>query len=271
MYKIALGAGHRLETPGKRLPAELDPNQTREWWLNDRICDKVEDKLTAYDGYALIRMDDTNGVEAIDLAERCKIANDFGADVVIAVHHNASGKIFSGGGIVVYRDPLANGADTVSLQEDLYEALIAHTGLKGNRADPMAESALYVLRNTKAPAALLELGFMDSTVDAPIILTEEFAEQCADAIVEVLVRRGKLTKKKEPTAMTKERFSNMMAVWMDQQAAKAPSAWSAEARAWAEQNGIVKGTGEGGMEYKRPVTREEMVEMLYRLSKIITM
>lgn len=76
---------------------------------------------------------------------------------------------------------------------------------------------------------------------------------------------------KEDSVMTQEQFNKMMAVWMDQQAAKAPSAWSAEARSWAEQNGIVKGTGEGGMEYKRPVTREEMVEVLYRLSKIITM
>lgn len=195
MYKIALGAGHTLNTAGKRLPKELDPKQTREWWLNDRICDMIEKKLSAYEGYDLVRVDDTNGKKPIDLAARCKIANDFGADVVIAVHHNAAGRIFDGGGIVVYRDPLANDKATVSLQEELYAALIAHTGLKGNRSDPMAESALYVLRNTKAPAALCELGFMDSTVDAPQILTEKFAEQCADAIVEVLVKRGKLTKK----------------------------------------------------------------------------
>ena len=62
MYKIALGAGHVLNTAGKRLPKELDPNQTREWWLNDRICDKVEKKLGFYDGYALVRVDDTNGL-----------------------------------------------------------------------------------------------------------------------------------------------------------------------------------------------------------------
>lgn len=195
MYKIALGAGHILSTAGKRLPKELDPKETREWWLNDRICDKIEKKLSAYEGYELIRVDDTNGVKPIDLAARCKAANNFGADVFVAVHHNAAGRIFDGGGIVVYRDPLAKDKATVALQEEMYAALIAHTGLKGNRSDPMAEDNLYVLRNTKMPAVLLELGFMDSTVDAPIILTEEFAEQCADAIVEVLVKRGKLTKK----------------------------------------------------------------------------
>ena len=51
------------------------------------------------------------------------------------------------------------------------------------------------------PAIILECGFMDSATDVPIILTEEFAEGCATAIVEVLVKRGKLTKK--PVTITK--------------------------------------------------------------------
>lgn len=275
MYKIALGAGHVLNTAGKRLPIELDPNQTREWWLNDRICDKVEKKLGAYDGYALVRVDDTNGLvpHPDGLAGRCAIANDFGADVFVAVHHNAAGRIFSGGGIVVYRDPLANDNATVSLQEEMYAALIAHTGLKGNRADPMAESALYVLRNTKMPAVLLELGFMDSTVDALIILTEAYAEQCADAIVEVLVKRGGLTKREvtEPTPAPKnsewDTFNLLMSRYLYEQKQAEPSVWSEEARTWAVDNGLVVGTSER-FEWKRPVTREELVTILHRYSKM---
>lgn len=271
MYKIALGAGHVLNTAGKRLPKELDPNETREWWLNDRICDKTEVKLSAYDGYELVRMDDTNGLvpHPDGLAGRCKIANDFGADVVVAVHHNAAGRIFSGGGIVVYRDPLANDEATVSLQEEMYAALIAHTGLKGNRADPMAESALYVLRNTKAPAVLLELGFMDSRVDAPIILTEEYAEQCADAIVEVLVKRGGLVKKEvaEPDPAPKntewDTFNLLMSRYLYEQKTANPSNWSEAARNWATQSGLVVGTGDS-FEWKRPVTREELITILHR-------
>ena len=45
------------------------------------------------------------------------------------------------------------------------------------------------------PAVLLELGFMDSKVDTPIILTDEHAVECAEAIVEVLAEKGGLTKK----------------------------------------------------------------------------
>ena len=45
------------------------------------------------------------------------------------------------------------------------------------------------------PAVLLELGFMDSATDVPIILTEDYADKCAAAIVEVVVAKGGLKKK----------------------------------------------------------------------------
>ncbi len=39
---IALDAGHGYNTIGKRCMKKLDPDQTREWYLNDRIMDLVE-------------------------------------------------------------------------------------------------------------------------------------------------------------------------------------------------------------------------------------
>ena len=38
---IALDAGHGMGTAGKRCLKSIDPNQTREWFLNDRIADMV--------------------------------------------------------------------------------------------------------------------------------------------------------------------------------------------------------------------------------------
>lgn len=199
MFKLALGAGHYLGTAGKHIPKSLDPNETKEWVLNDRICDKVEVLLGEYDGIEILRVDDTDGKKNIPIEERVDAANAWGADFALSVHHNAGINGGSGGGIVAYRDPLANDGETVAWQEELYKALIDHTGLKGNRANPMAEAAFYVIRYTKMPATLLELGFMDSATDAPIILTDEYAQKCAEAIVEVIVRRAGLTKKPAPT------------------------------------------------------------------------
>lgn len=196
MFKIALTAGHYLETPGKRCLKSLDPKETREWVLNDRIADKIEQKLKAYDGYALIRTDDTTGKKDISLTARTNAANNFKADFYLSIHHNAGINGGNGGGIVAYVYPGVD-EETKAWQRDLYEALIAKTGLKGNRSNPLKESNLHEVRESHMSAVLLELGFMDSKTDVPKILTEEYAEQCADAIVGVLARKGKLTKKVE--------------------------------------------------------------------------
>lgn len=46
---IVLDAGHGYHTAGRRCMKKLDPDQTREWYLNDRIMDMVEVLLRDYD------------------------------------------------------------------------------------------------------------------------------------------------------------------------------------------------------------------------------
>jgi N-acetylmuramoyl-L-alanine amidase len=196
-FKIALDAGHYMNTPGKRCLKSIDPNETREWWLNNRICDKVEQLLNSYSGYSILRVDDTAGQKEVTLEARVNAANKWGANFYLSVHHNAGVNGGSGGGIVVYTHP--NGSKASGEWSDaLYRKLVAKTALKGNRSTPQAKSNLYVLRMTTMPSCLLELGFMDSKTDVPIILTEEYAQHCAESIAEVIVERCKLTKK--PTA-----------------------------------------------------------------------
>lgn len=198
-FKIALTAGHYMGTPGKRCLKSLDKNETREWVLNDRIADKVEKLLAAsYTGYELIRTDDTTGKKDISLPARTNAANNFKADVYISIHHNAGIKGGKGGGIVAYTYTKVDQV-TKDWQKALYNALIAETGLKGNRSNPLASSNLHECRETKMPAILLEMGFMDSASDVPKILTEAYADQCARAIVKVIAERGKLTKKDKKT------------------------------------------------------------------------
>ena len=194
MYKIALNAGHGLNTAGKRCLASLDPNETREWQLNSRICNKIEEKLKAYDGYELIRLDDTTGKTDIALKTRTNKANEFGADFYLSIHHNAGVNGGNGGGIIAI---VYNKVDntTLNYQKALYDSLIKHTGLKGNRSQPLQKQDLHEVRESKMPAVLLECGFMDSAYDVPIILTDKFADQVATACVEVLVSKGGLTEK----------------------------------------------------------------------------
>ena len=194
-FKIALTAGHYKYTSGKRCLKSLDSNETREWVLNDRIADIVE-KLLAdnYIGYELLRTDDTTGEKDISLNARTNAANNWKADFYLSIHHNAGINGGKGGGIVAYVYTTAS-AESVEWQKALYNELIAETGLKGNRSQPLAKANLHEVRETSMPAVLLELGFMDSATDVPVILTEDFANKCAKSIVKVIAERGKLEKK----------------------------------------------------------------------------
>lgn len=48
---------------------------------------------------------------------------------------------------------------------------------------------------------------------------------------------------------------------------KEPSAWSATARKWAENSGLVSGDENGQKKYKKYATREELVQILHNLLK----
>lgn len=204
-FKIALTAGHYLGTPGKRCMKKLDPNETREWWLNDRIADKIEKLLQDYTGWELIRTDDTTGKKDVSLKNRTDAANKFKADFYLSIHHNAGVGGGSGGGIVAFVYTKAS-AESIEWQKALYKALIDATWLKGNRSNPTPKKNLHEVRETNMPAVLLELGFMDSKTDVPIILSEAHADRCAEAIVKVLVERGKLTKKQTPAEPAKRYY-----------------------------------------------------------------
>ena len=196
MKTIVMDAGHGHNTAGKRCAKELDPGQTREHDLNDRIADRVEAYLAAYD-CRVLRTDDTTGVRDIGLSARVKAANAVKADIFISIHHNAGVKLSASGGTVVYHW----GNATRALQaRKLYQAVIDKTGLIGNRSSTVVKYGYYVLKRTDMPAFLLENGFMDSTVDVPIILTKEHADKTAQGIVSFLVEAVSL---KPKTAVAK--------------------------------------------------------------------
>ena len=193
-FKIAYGAGHYLGTAGRRIPAALDPKQTREWQLNSRVAGYVAEAAQLYEGVELLRVDDPNGITKISVEDRCKAANDWSADFCLSIHHNAfRGEPWNGGGVVAFSCP--GSAKGRQYRDAIYDAVIAAGNLRGNRATPKKEKAYIALKQTKAPAVLVEYGFMDSKVDAPIILTEEYAKAVGYATMEAIAQVAGLKKK----------------------------------------------------------------------------
>ena len=197
-FKLALDAGHGIHTDGQRIPKNLDPEQHREWWLNDRVCRYIEEAAAQYEGFLILRVDDVTGQEDVPMSTRCRMANDFDADLYYSVHHNAGINGGYGGGITAYS--YMAGTAGAAWRDTIYDRLIGHTGLKGNRATPKTSANYFVLRETNMPAVLVEHGFMDSPSDVPVILTEQFAKAAAKAVVETIADRAGLSKKQQEAA-----------------------------------------------------------------------
>lgn len=199
--KIALDAGHGLHTAGRRCLASLDPAQTREWQLNDRIMDKLEGELQGYN-CEVLRVDDTTGAQDVGLSTRVTAANHFGADLYLSMHHNAGIGGGAGGGTVVYHD--CSKAWGQELASRLYNRIVAETGLIGNRSSKVIKKGYYVLSNTKMRAYLVENGFMDSAVDVPVIVTDAHADKTVRGILQWLTADLGLTRLSGSSAVTPE-------------------------------------------------------------------
>jgi N-acetylmuramoyl-L-alanine amidase len=195
MFKVAYCAGHFLATPGKRVPKKLDPGETREWVLNDRIARYFNERILQYDEVNTMRTDDTTGKKEIKIKERTKAANEWDADLYLDIHHNAGVSCGTGGGVVAYSYP--GSKKGLEYRDAIYYAVIEAGGLRGNRSKPLCEKAYDSLKLAKAPAVLIEYGFMDSRVDYPIISTEEYAKAVGYATAEAIAQVAGLQRKPE--------------------------------------------------------------------------
>lgn len=204
MFKIAYSAGHYLETPGKRIPAELDSHQTREWTLNDRVARYFTRAALDYEGVELLRTDDSAGKTQVTLVQRAAGANRWDADLYLDIHHNAGIGGGSGGGVEAFCYP--GSAKGRAYRDAIYQAVITAGGLKGNRANPLQEKAFDILRLTKMPGVLVEYGFMDSTTDVPVILSEDYAKTVAYATMDAIASVAGLAERPAAEDYSKEQF-----------------------------------------------------------------
>lgn len=96
------------------------------------------------------------------LAHRVQVANSIGADMFVSVHNNAGG---GDGTEVLYTSEKGK-----ILAQNILDAIVG-AGLNNSRGLKDRDN-LYVLNNTKMPAALVECAFMD-TSDIQAVDTEE--------------------------------------------------------------------------------------------------
>lgn len=115
------------------------------------------------------------------LAQRVKESNEMGTVFHLALHSNAGGKGLARGPVAYYYSQTGR-----SFGEKLVSALLA-LGQENNRSNNVKqEKSFYELKQTKAPACLLEVDFHDSLSGAEFLTSRrgEIAAAIARVIIE---------------------------------------------------------------------------------------
>lgn len=122
----------------------------------------------------------------VSLRQRCKIANKKEADIFVSIHRNSA---TAGQGIEIWTSSLRKKDDlnlANSILEKLQETEIQdNRGVKSGTAKGMFTD-YYVLKNTKMPSCLIELGFISDNKDNELFdkNLENYAKAIADGIIE---------------------------------------------------------------------------------------
>lgn len=181
--KIYIDQGHNPQNPN----AGAEGNGYREQDLVFTIGLELADILRAQ-GYDVRLSRPTADTQlgtsnATSLAARVNDANSWGADYFISLHANASSITSARGSeALVYR----LGSVAAELGEDILDGLEDTTGLPNRGVTPRPN--LYVLRRTRMPAVLMELGFITNPEDAALMANRPdlFAQGIAEGINEFL-------------------------------------------------------------------------------------
>lgn len=188
-FKVAVDAGHGINTPGKRTPAG-----EREWTFNNVVALALIAELQNYEGVEVLRVDDPTGRTDVSLNSRAAKANSWGADVYVSIHHNANtGKWGTWTGTETFVMQGSSGASgAMKLARAVHPELVKAMGLK-DRGIKQANFA--VLRQTKMPAILTEGGYMDSTIDIVVMRNDSKLRLAGANIAKGVASYGNLKRK----------------------------------------------------------------------------
>ena len=246
MAKIFLGIGHGGSDPG------AVANGFEEADLNLAIGLACRDELVRHG--VTVKMSRTKD-ENDDLNEEVRECNAFAPDYAIDIHNNAGG----GDGVELFHH--YEGGKGKTLAKNILDAVVAigqnSRGLK-TKLNSAGNADYYgFIRNTKAPAIIIECAFVDNKTDIKIIDTAAKQKAMGVAIAKgVLKTLGIAWKAEEKKVSNTTKKNN--------NPDNTPDEYAKEAVEWALKEGILKGTTDGDYKLHSPIIRQDMLVFLYR-------
>ena len=183
---VYLDAGHGGYDPGASYFGISEKSLTLA------IQSRVKAKLEA-EGYQVVTTRTSD--KYVDLTDRSHAANASESDIFVSIHINASGSSAAQGIETYYYQPYAEYPSRINatyhanptrlsmsdtLANAIQSSLINATGAQNQG---VKRQTFAVLRETTAPAVLLELGFLSNPQEAARLNTSAYQETLANAIV----------------------------------------------------------------------------------------
>lgn len=171
---IVIDAGHGGHDPGASHASNLEKNIA----LQASLLLKKKLENAGFKVYMTRERDNY-----VKLYDRAGIANQLNADLFISVHINAARNTNARGIETLYAPD--NARNNKALADAIQSELISATGAVNRGV--VSRPELVVIRETEMDAVLVELGFLSNPEDEQKLLTTNYLEACAEAILEGVI------------------------------------------------------------------------------------
>jgi N-acetylmuramoyl-L-alanine amidase len=175
--KVVIDAGHGGSDPGA-----VGSKGTHEADLTLDISKRVVQMLNNRSDFIGLATRETD--KFVSLGDRVDFANSQNADLFMSIHYNSStSKEAHGTETYIYynSDPLFG--------QIIHKHLIAATGLRDRG---LKESDFYVIKNTRMPAALVEISFVSNPTEENLANTAAFKDKVSRALANALIEYSNL-------------------------------------------------------------------------------
>lgn len=169
--RIVIDAGHGAKDPG----AVANGLEEKEIILDVSL--RLQ-KLLEEAGVEVLmtRVDDT----FLELGERVEFANAHMADAFVSIHANAATSTTANGTETFWNSTYSSDS-SLKLAEEIQAKLLEKLGTTDRG---VKHAKFQVIRNSKMPSSLVELGFLTNTSDAELLARDDFRQRSAEAIFE---------------------------------------------------------------------------------------
>lgn len=178
---VVVDSGHGGSDPGK-----VGINGAIEKDVNLKIAIKLKSLLEEQGIKVIMTREDENGLadsKVEDLKKRVSIINQEKPLIAVSIHQNSyQGESIHGAQVFYFTHSQEGEKAAKIIQEALLEADSENT------RSAKANDTYYMLKKTEVPVVIVECGFLSNQKEADLLVTEEYQQKVAEAVVNGIIK-----------------------------------------------------------------------------------